>query len=75
MLGGLPITGGAKVRFSNVIVGSLMYAVLNSGLSILGYEPQVQQLIATLKSEEFKQKILSLGGYTVENPGEIISLG
>ena len=45
VLGGLPITGGAKVRFSNIIVGTLMYAVLNSGLSILGYEPQVQQLI------------------------------
>ena len=45
VLGGLPITGGAKVRFSNVIVGTLMYAVLNSGLSILGYEPQIQQLI------------------------------
>ena len=36
--------------------------------------PQVQQMIATLKSEEFKNKILRLGGYTVENPGEIISL-
>ena len=36
--------------------------------------PQVQQLITTLKSEKFKQKILSLGGYTVETPGEIISL-
>ena len=45
VLGGLPITGGAKVRFSNVIVGTLMYSVLNSGLSILGYEPQIQQLI------------------------------
>ena len=45
VLGGLPITGGAKVRFSNIIVGTLMYAILNSGLSILGYEPQVQQLI------------------------------
>ena len=45
VLGGLPITGGAKVRFTNIIVGTLMYAVLNSGLSILGYEPQVQQLI------------------------------
>ena len=43
--GGLPITGGAKVRFSNIVIGTLMYAVLNSGLSILGYEPQVQQLI------------------------------
>ncbi len=45
VLGGLPITGGAKVRFTNIIVGTLMYAILNSGLSILGYEPQVQQLI------------------------------
>jgi putative molybdopterin biosynthesis protein len=36
--------------------------------------PQVQQMIATLKSEAFKEKILSLGGYTVENPGEIIEL-
>ena len=45
VLGGLPITGGAKVRFSNIVIGTLMYAVLNSGLSILGYQPQVQQLI------------------------------
>ena len=34
--------------------------------------PQVQQMIATLKSEAFKKKILALGGYTIENPGEII---
>ena len=36
--------------------------------------PQVQRMIAILKSEEFKKKILALGGYTVENPGEIIPL-
>ena len=36
--------------------------------------PMVQQMIATLKSSAFKEKILSLGGYTIENPGEIISL-
>ena len=36
--------------------------------------PQVQQMIAILKSEAFKEKILGLGGYTVENPGEIIDL-
>ena len=36
--------------------------------------PMVQQLIATLKSDAFKDKILSLGGYTVEKPGEIIPL-
>ena len=34
--------------------------------------PQVQQMIATLKSAEFREKILALGGYTLENPGEII---
>ena len=36
--------------------------------------PQVQAMIETLKSEAFREKILSLGGYTVENPGEIIEL-
>lgn len=36
--------------------------------------PQVQQMMATLKSEAFKEKILALGGYTVENPGQIIAL-
>ena len=36
--------------------------------------PQVQQMLATMKTEEFKNKIIALGGYTVENPGEIIPL-
>ena len=36
VLGGLPITGGAKVRFSNIIVGTLMYT---------GFESATQQLI------------------------------
>ena len=36
--------------------------------------PMVQQLLTTLKSEAFKEKILALGGYTVENPGEIIDI-
>ena len=36
--------------------------------------PMVRQLIDTLKSDAFREKILSLGGYTVENPGEIIPL-
>jgi len=36
--------------------------------------PQVRQMITTLKSEEFRNKILSLGGYTLDNPGEIIPL-
>ena len=45
VLGGLPITGGAKVRFSNIIVGTLMYTVLNNGLVMLGLESAAQQLI------------------------------
>ena len=36
--------------------------------------PQVRQMIATLKSDAFREKILALGGYTVENPGQIIPL-
>jgi len=36
--------------------------------------PQVVQMLETMKSDTFKEKILALGGYTVENPGEIIPL-
>jgi putative molybdopterin biosynthesis protein len=36
--------------------------------------PMVQQLLVTLKSDAFKEKILSLGGYTVENPGQVIEI-
>ena len=35
---------------------------------------QVQAMIETLKSDAFREKILSLGGYTIENPGEIIAI-
>ncbi len=37
VLGGMPISGGAKVRFENIIVGSLLYIVLNSGLTMMGF--------------------------------------
>ena len=36
--------------------------------------PMVRQLIATLKIDAFREKILSLGGYTVDDPGELIEL-
>ncbi len=36
--------------------------------------PMVQQMLATLKSKAFQEKLLRMGGYTVENPGEIIPL-
>ena len=34
--------------------------------------PQVAQMLETLRSDEFKEKILALGGYTVDEPGRII---
>lgn len=36
--------------------------------------PVVQQLIATLKSPAFREKMLAMGGYTVDHPGKIIPL-
>ena len=34
--------------------------------------PMVRSLLTILKSDVFREKILSLGGYTVDNPGEVI---
>lgn len=45
VLGGMPISGGAKVNFLNVIVGSLLYVVLNRGLQMMGLTTPTQQLI------------------------------
>lgn len=45
VLGGLPISGGAKVRFSNIYCGMLMYFVLDNGLTIMGFDSAPQQLI------------------------------
>jgi ribose transport system permease protein len=45
VLGGLPITDGAKVRFYNIIVGTLIFSVLNNGLVMLALDTAMQQLI------------------------------
>ena len=45
VLGGLPISGGTRVRFSNIVIGTLIYCILNNGLVMLGYDSSVQQLI------------------------------
>jgi ribose transport system permease protein len=45
VLGGMPISGGAKVRFENVVVGALLYTVLNNGLTMMGLTTQAMQLI------------------------------
>lgn len=45
VLGGLPISGGAKVRFYNIIIGTLMFSVLNNGLVMIGLDTAYQQLV------------------------------
>lgn len=45
VLGGMPISGGAKVRFENIIVGSLLYTILQSGLQMMGITTQTMQMI------------------------------
>lgn len=34
--------------------------------------PMVRAMLDTMKSDKFREKILSMGGYTIDNPGEII---
>ena len=45
VLGGMPISGGAKVRFMNVIVGACLFIVLENGLTMMGFTTQTKQLI------------------------------
>ncbi len=45
VLGGLPISGGAKVNFLNIIVGVLTYFILSTGLVMIGLTTEMQQLI------------------------------
>lgn len=45
VLGGMPVTGGSKNKFSSVIVGALLFAILNNGLALLQIAPNIQQLI------------------------------
>ena len=45
VLGGMPVNGGAKVKFYNIILGAMTYKILIAGLVMLGIEPKTQQLI------------------------------
>lgn len=36
--------------------------------------PMVQQLLTILRSDAFREKILSMGGYTAEHPGQVLCL-
>ncbi len=45
VLGGMPVNGGSKVKFYNIILGVLTYEILQSGLAMLMISTQTQQLI------------------------------
>ena len=45
VLGGMPISGGAMARFENIVVGSLLFVILSSGLNMMGFSTQLMQLI------------------------------
>lgn len=45
VLGGLPISGGAKARFSNIIIGTLTYCVLEKSLPMVFSVSATQQLV------------------------------
>ncbi len=45
VLGGMPISGGAKARFSNIIIGTLTYCVLDKSLPMIFSVAATQQLV------------------------------
>lgn len=45
VLGGMPVNGGAKVKFYNIILGVFTYKILASGLVMMGLTSQIQQLL------------------------------
>ena len=45
VLGGMPISGGAKARFSNIIIGALTYCVLEKSLPMVFPVSATQQLV------------------------------
>lgn len=44
VLGGLPVTGGMKSRFSSVVIGAMLLMVLGNGLVLVGVGVVIQQL-------------------------------
>ncbi|MCH3917929.1 MAG: ABC transporter permease [Spirochaetia bacterium] len=45
VLGGMPISGGSKARFSNIIIGTLTYSVLEKSLPMIFPVAATQQLV------------------------------
>lgn len=45
LLGGMPLTGGASSKYRCVVVGSITMAILSNGMTMLGVDTYVQQLV------------------------------
>jgi ribose transport system permease protein len=45
VLGGLPVSGGSRSRFSAVLIGGILMTFLVNGLVQIGAEPVIQQLV------------------------------
>jgi len=45
VLGGMPITGGAKSRYISIVIGGVLLAFLANGLAMLGVDLTIQQFI------------------------------
>ncbi|MGD1820155.1 MAG: ABC transporter permease [Pleomorphochaeta sp.] len=45
VLGGMPINGGSKARFSNIVIGTLTYSVLEKSLPMVFSVSATQQLV------------------------------
>lgn len=45
VLGGMPITGGAKSRYISIVIGGVLLAFLSNGLAMLGVDLTLQQFI------------------------------
>ena len=50
VLGGMPVNGGAKVKFYNIILGAMTYKILIAGLVMLGIEPKTKELSSQINS-------------------------
>ncbi len=45
LFGGMPLSGGWVVRFRSAVVGSIAMAILKSGMSLIGIDGLVQQIV------------------------------
>lgn len=48
MLGGITLSGGPSTRYRSVIIGAMIIAILNTGMSFWGLDAFVQQLVKGL---------------------------